>query len=354
MFVEAGLTSDLSRVPEEAAKLEALGYDGVASSETSHDSFLPLVLAAEHSTNLRLATSISIAFPRSPMITAYTSWDLQRFSKSRFSVGLGSQVKGHNQRRFSVPWSPPGPRLREYVLALKAIWNTWATGDKLDFRGEHYNFTLMTPAFSEQPIDHPNIPVLISAVGPIMCQVAGEVCDGLRIHSFTSPKYVSDVIMPNLEKGARKSGRSLKDFNLVGGGFAVMGDTDEEIQAAKREVARQISFYGSTRSYSRIFEIHGWPDLTGQLHELSLQGRWGEMAELISDDVLETYAVLGKPEDAAREIVKRYGDLCATISFRAIARKPGDYERVRRMVSAIKENPGGTAGRKPGHDIAGH
>ncbi len=336
MRVETAISPDLPTVAAEAQRLEALGYDGVLSAEVQHDPFFPLLIAAEHTQNLTLGTAVAIAFPRSPMMVAYLSWDLQGFSKGRFRLGLGSQVKGHNERRFSTAWTPPAPRLREYVLSLKAIWNTWANGDKLNFQGEHYNFTLMTPNFTPPPIDHPNIPVYISAVGPAMSRVAGEVCDGVRLHGFNTPKYLNDVILPNLEIGAKRAGRSLNDIDIVASNFAAIGDSDDQIRKGKQAVAAQISFYGSTRTYSGVFDVHGWGDLTTQLHEMSLQGRWGEMAELISDDVLEQFAVIGNPEDAAQTILKRYGDTCSTVTFGDPTRSPDGEDRTRRIIATLK------------------
>ena len=326
MRVETGLRSGLSNVVDSAQRAEALGYDGITTPETAHDPFLPLVIAAEH-TNLDLGTSVAIAFPRSPMVLAYLCWDLQAFSGGRLRLGLGTQVKGHNERRFSVPWSPPAPRMREYVGGLKAIWNSWATGERLNFQGEHYRFTLMNPLFAPEPIDNPNVPVYVSAVGPVMCQVAGEICDGLRMHSFNTPKYVQDVILPNLEKGAKKAGRSLQDLDLVCAGFTIVGESDDEIRAAKRGVASQIAFYGSTRTYQSVFDVHGWGDKTAQLHELSLQGGWDKMGDLITDEMLEDFAVVGNVEDAAREVVKRYGSFCSTVSFTPPASIPDDRKK---------------------------
>jgi probable F420-dependent oxidoreductase len=335
MRVETGIAPEIATAAEQAQRAEALGYDGVITPETTHDPFFPLLMAAEHTERISIGTGVAISFPRSPMVVANIAWDLQGYSGGRFKLGLGSQVKGHNQRRFSVEWTPPGPRMREYVLALKAIWHTWATGDKLDFQGEHYNFTLMTPNFTPPPIEHPDIPVYISAVGPVMCRVAGEVCDGLRMHGFLTPKYMTDVILPNVEKGLAKTGRTWKDFDLVGGGFAAIGDTDEEIRKAKQQIATQISFYGSTRTYQGVFDVHGWGDLTSKLHEMSLAGEWGAMSEVISDDVLETFAVVGKPEDAATEIVKRYGEYCGSVGFGMPTPNADEEDRARRIIDGL-------------------
>ena len=338
MRVETGIAPEISTAAEQAQRAEALGYDGVMTPETTHDPFFPLVVAAEHTERIRLGTGVAISFPRSPMVVANIGWDLQGYSGGRFQLGLGSQVKGHNERRFSTAWTPPAPRMREYVLALKAIWHTWATGDRLNFQGEHYNFTLMTPNFTPPPIDNPDIPVYISAVGPAMCRVAGDVCDGLRLHGFLTPKYLKDVILPNVEKGLERSGRTLQDFDLVGGGFIASGDSDEEIRNAKQRVATQISFYGSTRTYQGVFDVHGWGDLTSKLHEMSLQGQWGAMSEEISDEVLEAFAAIGKPEDAADEVIKRFGDYCKTVSFGMPTPNSDEEQRAQRIIARLHES----------------
>ena len=335
MRVETGIAPNLATAVDEAQRAEALGYDGIITPETIHDPFFPLVVAAEHTERIHLGTGVAISFPRSPMVTANIAWDLQDYSNGRFRLGLGSQVKGHNERRFSVPWSPPGPRMREYVLALKAIWHTWATGERLNFQGEHYNFTLMTPNFTPPPIDNPDIPVYVSAVGPVMSRVAGEICDGLRLHGFLTTKYLTDVILPNVEKGLASSGRTLKDFDLVGGGFIAIGDSDAEIRKAKQQVATQISFYGSTRTYQGVFDVHGWSDMSATLHEMSLRGEWGAMAEEISDEVLETFATIGKPEDAAVEVAKRFGDYCKTVSFGMPTPNSKEEDRARRIIDGL-------------------
>jgi probable F420-dependent oxidoreductase len=315
MRVETGLPHLGSQVIEAARQAEAAGYDAVVSFETSHDPFLPLVLAAEHTQNVKLRTGLAISFPRSPMVVANVAWDLQGYSGGRFQLGLGTQVKGHNERRFSVPWSPPAPRMREYVLALRAIWNTWATGAPLKFMGEHYTFTLMTPNFSPERIAHPDIPIYVSALGPGMARVAGEVCDGLLIHPMCSYRYITEIILPAVEQGARKAGRRLEDIELLWSGFTATGDTEEELLVAKRSVARSISFYGSTRTYAAALELHGWKGLNLQLHELSLAGKWHEMTGLVTDEMVETLAETGTQEEVARKIRTRYGPICSAVMW---------------------------------------
>jgi len=332
MRVETILSPLATASIEGAQRAEALGYDSVVSFETSHDPFLPLVLAAEHTRRLRVRTGLAISFPRSPMVVANAAWDLQGYSKGRFELGLGTQVKGHNERRFSVPWSAPAPRMREYVQALRAIWRTWSSGEPLRFEGEHYQFTLMTPMFTPEPIEKPEIPVLVSALGPGMARVAGETCDGLLLHPMCSYKYVTEVILPALEQGALRAGRSLADCPLYWGGFTACGDSEAELRNARQLVARQISFYGSTRTYKEALAIHGHADLCEKLHALSVRGRWAEMVELVPDDLVDALSESGTQEEVAHKLHKRWADLCSAVTW-----NPGpDPERTRGVLKILQ------------------
>jgi probable F420-dependent oxidoreductase len=289
--------------------VEAIGYDCLWSAETQHDPYLPLAVAATVTSRMKLGTSIAVAFPRSPMITAHIAWDLQKASEGRFLLGLGSQVKGHNERRFSVKYESPGPKMREIVQALRAIWDCWQHGTKLDFKGQFYRFDLMTPFFNPGPIPHPNIPVYIAGVNEYMCRVAGEVCDGLHVHPFNSVKYLRDSVHPWVEQGLRKSGRARRDFTYVTSTFVVVGDTEQELAAARQSVKQQIAFYGSTRTYEPVLAAHGWQDLTVRLHRKSVEGDWKGMADLITDEMVDTYAVTGTYADIGRKIKERYTGL---------------------------------------------
>ncbi len=338
MKVETGImTGNLREVPAAARKAEERGYDGFVVPQTSHDPFLPLVLAAEHTERVELGTAVAIAFPRSPMITAYEAWDLQAMSKGRLLLGLGTQVKGHIERRFSVPWTAPGPRLREYILALRAIWDCWQNGTKLDFRGEHYTFTLMTPFFNPGPIEHPHVRIYVSALNPYICRLAGELCDGIRLHAFNTPKYFRDVILPNLEAGAKKAGRSLADIDISGGNFIIAGDTEEEIERGKQDTRRQVSFYGSTRTYKSVMDAHGWGDTALKLHRMSSEGLWTEMAEEITDEMLEEFAVIGTYDEIVDKIKERWGWVVNRVGFTMPVRGPADEERLRAMIRALQE-----------------
>jgi probable F420-dependent oxidoreductase len=337
MKVGTGIPNILAEVPAAARQAEALGYDEIASSETQHDPFLPLALAAEHTERVGLTTSVAIAFPRSPMIVANMSWDLQLYSKGRFILGLGTQVKGHNERRFSVKWSPPGPRMREYILALRAIWDSWQNGTRLNFEGEHYTFTLMTPFFNPGPIEHPNIPIHIAGVNPFMCRLAGEVADGLRMHGFNTPKYIKEVVLPAVEEGLRRSGRSRKDIEISGGGFIITGKDQAELEKNIQAAKRQISFYGSTRTYMPVFDVHGWSETGMRLHRLSLEGKWDIMPDEITDEMLEEFAVIGTHDDIIPRIKTRFGGIVDRIGFSIPVRTPEDAERLKHMIQELRE-----------------
>jgi probable F420-dependent oxidoreductase len=306
-LIETGVpVDDLWRVPAAARRVEALGYASVLAPETNRDPFLPLALAAEHTTRIGLTTSVAIAFPRAPMVVAQVAWDLQRFSKGRFMLGIGSQVRKHNEERFSVKWSAPVPRMREYIQTLRAIWDSWQNGSKPAFTGAHYRYTYTTPFFNPGPIEHPRVPVAISAVNPAMCRLAGEVCDGVRLHNFCTRRYLDDVIVPNIERGAAKAGRQLADIELSGGGFIATGPTDEAVRKQFDNIRRQVSFYGSTPSYFGVLESHGWGDLGAELNRLSRLGKWQEMAAAVPDEVVHAFAAVGRYDQIVARIRERF------------------------------------------------
>jgi probable F420-dependent oxidoreductase len=303
------LTHDLKSIPDYARKVEALGFDCLWSSETQHDPYLPLAVAATVTERIKLGTAIAVAFPRSPMITAHIAWDIQKASNGRMILGLGSQVKGHNERRFSVKFESPGPKLREQVLALRAIWDCWQNGTKLNFKGEFYRHDLMTPFFNPGPIEHPKIPIMISGVNEFMCRVAGEVCDGLHVHPFNSPKYLREYVQPWVEEGMAKSGRRRQDFTYATSSFVVVGDTGEELAKNTLAVKQQIAFYASTRTYMPVLAAHGWESLTLALHRKSVEGDWKGMADLITDEMVDTYAVTGTYATIGKKLKERYAGL---------------------------------------------
>jgi probable F420-dependent oxidoreductase len=304
------MSFDLREIPAYARRAEELGVGALWSAETKHDPFMPLAVAAANTTRVQLGTAIAVAFPRSPMIMAHTAWDLQKVSGGRFVLGLGTQVKAHNERRFSLKWEPPGPRLREVILALRAIWDAWQHGTPLNFRGQSYRFDLMTPFFSPGPIDHPRIPVYIAAVNPYMARMAGEICDGLHVHSFHSPKYLREVMHPAVEEGLRASERTRKDFTFRASTMVVLGDTEEELERNRQAVKQQIAFYASTRTYQAVLAVHGLDHLVPQLHAKSLAGDWTGMANLISDETLDHFAVTATWETVGARLRERYAAIC--------------------------------------------
>ena len=306
-LVEAGLpVDDLWRVPAAARRLEALGYSSLIAPETTHDPFLPLAIAAEHTTHTGLGTSVAIAFPRAPMVVAQIAWDLQRFSKGRFGLGIGSQVRKHNEERFSIHWTAPVPRMREYILTLRAIWDSWQHGTKPAFVGEHYRYTYTTPFFNAGPIEHPQVPVAVSAVNPAMCRLAGELCEGVRLHNFCTRKYLDEVILPNIARGATKAGRAPSSIELSGGGFIATGPTDETVQKQFEGIRRQLSFYGSTPSYFGVLEAHGWGELGERLNKLSRVGKWQEMATAVPDEIVHAFAAVGRYDQIVPRIRERF------------------------------------------------
>jgi probable F420-dependent oxidoreductase len=318
MKIDGGvMTASLEDAGPRARELEDLGYDGILTAETAHDPFLPLVAAAQATQRIELGTGIAVAFARTPMLTAYTANDLQRASRGRFILGLGSQIKPHIEKRFSMPWSHPAARMREYILALRAIWAAWNDGAPLDFRGEHYRHTLMTPFFSPEPNPFGAPKVFLAAVGEKMTEAAGEVADGIIIHGFTTERYVREVTLPAIERGLARAGRERSSFEVSGPLFVVTGATEEELAAARRGTQQQIAFYGSTPAYRGVLELHGWGDLQTELNSLSKQGEWAKMGDLIDDEILTTFAVVGEPEQIGAELRRRYGGVVDRLSFYA-------------------------------------
>ena len=334
MKVDGGINAELSQTAATARDAEAAGYDGVWVAETAHDPFMPMAIAAEHTERLELGTGIAVAFARNPMNLANVADDLQRFSEGRFILGLGSQIKPHITKRFSMEWSHPAARMRELVQAMHAIWDTWQDGTTLDFRGDFYTHTLMTPFFDPGPNPHGRPKVFLAAVGELMTEVVGEVCDGLLCHAFTTEAYLREVTIPALERGAAKSGRKLDDIEISGPAFVVTGTTEEEMAAAAVGVRKQIAFYGSTPAYRGVLERHGWGELQTELNGLSKQGQWDQMGTLIDDDILDTFAIVAEPEQIAPRMKERYGDVVDRVSFYIPHRS--DPERWEQVMADLK------------------
>ena len=298
--------------PVEAAELskkaEEYGFDCFWVNETKHDPFVQLSLAAQSTRRISLGTSIALAFTRSPTTLAYTAWDLQSLSDGRLILGLGSQVKGHIERRFGMKWDAPAPKMRDEVLAMKAVWESWQEGKTLGYHGRYFRLDLMTPFFSPGPVEHPEIPIYVAGVNPGMCRVAGEVAEGLHVHPLHTVRYLTEVVRPALEAGAAKAGRKGRAA-AAASVFAAVGETREEIRNVREAYREQISFYASTRSYRRVMELHGWGDVCDRLHGLSTKGDWGRMPSEVTDDILNEFVVEGTWDDIGVAVKGRYENL---------------------------------------------
>lgn len=320
MLVDVGLSRDsnLAGARALAETFERVGYNAMWTAESDHDPFLPLAVAADHTQRIELGTSIAVAFARSPMTLANVGWDLQEFSRGRFLLGLGTQIEAHITRRFSMPWTRPARRMRELVLAVRAIWDSWLNGTKLDFRGEFFTHTLMTPFFtpSNATIAEVGVPkIFLAGVGPQMTEIAGEVCDGFICHGFTTERYLREVTLPALARGRGAVGKTLAGFEIVGPSFVVTGTSDEEIAAATAKTRQQLGFYASTPAYRGVLAHHGWEALGEELHQRTVAGEWATLGESIDDDVLNTFAVVGHLDTVADRLHDRYGDVVTRVRF---------------------------------------
>jgi probable F420-dependent oxidoreductase len=291
-----------------ARELEELGFDGLMIAEIDNDPFQSMIIAAHETSTIELRTGIAVALARSPMTLANSCHDLQAWSEGRFSLGIGSQIKPHITRRFSMPWHGPAAQMREYIEALHAIWDCWYEGKPLDYRGEYYQHTLMTPEFTPANTEFGRPPVLMAAVGPLMLKTACAVADGLIVHSFCTEKHFKEVMLPLLEQELANNGRSLDDFIIQFPVFTAMGMNEEEVEAAKRAIKYRIGFYGSTPAYKTVLDTHGWGDLQPRLNRMTKEGLWDQLPDQISDEVLETFAVVGEPLQATRALADRFGN----------------------------------------------
>jgi probable F420-dependent oxidoreductase len=316
-----------------AAKAEEFGFDCFWVNETKHDPFVQLALAVGSTSRIELGTSIALAFTRSPTTLAYTAWDLQSTSRGRLILGLGSQVKGHIERRFGMKWEPPAPKMKDVVLALKSVWGSWQSGGKLDYRGRFFHLDLMTPFFNPGPIDHPTIPVYIAAVNERMCNVAGMVADGIHVHPFHTVKYLQEVVRPAVAEGASKASRKQEDITVAASVFAAVGENRSELDAVREAMRQQIAFYASTRSYRRVLDLHGWGDVGERLHALSVNGEWKAMGEEVTDEMLDEIVVQGGWSEIGGLVRKRYGGLADRV--RMYLPFDGD-EKWRTLVSGFR------------------
>jgi probable F420-dependent oxidoreductase len=338
MRVSIGLpVADWQACAAAARQAEDDGADAVTASELKHDPFTPLAFAALATRRVALVPSVAIAFPRSPMVVANHAWDLNRHSGGRFVVGLGSQVKAHNERRFSTPWIAPAARLGEYVEALRAIFRCWETGEKLNYQGRYYNFSLMTPEFSPGPQGLRLPPVAIAAVGPLMLKTAARVADSVRLHSFATRAYLEQVVRPMLAQTLEAAGKSFENFEISGGGFVATGPDAAAVREAAEKVRYRVAFYGSTPAYRGVFDLHGVGDLGVRLNEMSRQGRWNEMAAQIPDDVLDLFVARATYDELPDAIARRYGGIVDTVS---IDFAPGTSAATRQAtIRAIQQIP---------------
>jgi probable F420-dependent oxidoreductase len=328
------LGADLDMAPLAIAELEQRGYDAAFSAEINNDPFFPLVLAAEHSQNIALTTSISVAFARNPMTMANLAWDLNQYSKGRFTVGLGSQIKPHITRRFSMPWSKPAARMREFILAMHAIWACWETGEKLEFNGEFYQHNRRTPMFTPSRKDYGAPGVNLAAVGPLMTEVAAEVANGVIAHGFTNVKYLQEVTLPAVQRGLEKSGRKREDFDISIPVMVVTGGSEEAFQQSRLAIQNQLGFYASTPAYRPVLDVHGWGELQTEANQLTREGRWQDMGALITDDILNTFAVVSEDIEQVPALLKeRYGDLADTWMCTV---ETGDPDLQQQLVRAVQ------------------
>ncbi|MEM9254078.1 MAG: TIGR03617 family F420-dependent LLM class oxidoreductase [Pseudomonadota bacterium] len=334
MNVSGMLGADLSTAPLAIATLEQRGYDAAFSAEINNDPFFPLLLAAEHSNRIGLTTAISVAFARNPMTVANLAWDLNHYSSGRFTIGLGSQIKPHITRRFSMPWSKPAARMREYIQAMRAIWACWDQGEPLQFEGEFYQHTLMTPMFTPGNREFGAPGVNLAAVGPLMTEVAAEVADGMIAHGFTTPEYLRRETLPAIERGLTKSGRDRSELDISAPVFVVTGADEHAFTASKQAVLNQIAFYASTPAYRAVLDLHGWGDLQTECHKLTRENRWDDLAGLVDDKVLNTFAIVTEDvAEVAPMLKERYGGLIDTWMCTV---ETGDNELQRELVTAVQ------------------
>src|SRR5258708_5767922 len=334
----AAASLDITAVAEDARLAEALGYDGLVAEETKDDPFIVLALAAQATTRISLATTVAIAFPRSPTVTAMTAWTLQKLARGRFTLGLGSQVKGHIERRYGMRWSAPGPWLREYVGAVRAVWDCWQHGTKLDYETEHYRLNLMVPLFAPAPIEHYPIPIHLAAVNPYMCQVAGEVADGIRAHPVATRDYIAEVMLPAAQKGAAKAGRDFAEFALCVKPLVATAPDQVALDERIRDTRARIAFYASTPAYLAAFETQGYGDVARTLQSYSREQRWEEMPAFISDEMLDAYVTIGTYNEIAGKLRARYGGVATHVEFAIPVVGETDRDKLRGLIADLRQS----------------
>lgn len=338
-FHENPVWPDTAGITAAARKVEELGFDGILVPEAGgHDPFFPLLLAAHETKRVSLRTGIAVAFPRSPLVMAQIAWDLQRFSNGRFELGLGTQVKGQNERRYATPWTaPPGPRLRDYILCMKAMFDTFQNGEHPRFfTGKHYQFNLMPHFFNPGPIEHPHIPIYIAAVNPYMCRLAGALCDGIFPHPICTAQYLREVMLPAIEAGARKAGRQASDVKILVSPMIVTGRDAAEIKRKTVYLKQRLGFYASTRSYHAPLALHGFLEVGQQLFRLSMEGKWREMVDLVSDEMLDTFATVSSFEELGPKLKARWSGLASVMHLDLPPDLREDEAAVRGLLASLR------------------
>jgi probable F420-dependent oxidoreductase len=330
------LVHDLGQMPALARFADDNGFDGIWTFETAHEPFLPLVLAAEHSRRLTLGTSIAVAFARSPAILAYLAWDLARFSKGRFILGLGTQVRGHNERRFGVKWENPVAKMHEMILAVRAFWDCWQNRTRLDFRGEYFKLNLMTPFFSPEPHEHHRIPIFVAGVNRRMCQLAGELCEGFHAHPLHTARYLRERVIPNIEAGLSKGGRQRRSIEISSSIFVIPTDGQQQADRYEQEIRQQIAFYASTPPYRPVFDLEGWGDVADKLKAMAARGRWDEMKSLITDEMLDRFVLRGTWADLPEKVLRKYDGLLDRVSYYFPIVPGEDEESWRKTINGFK------------------
>lgn len=332
------VVDNLRDMADPARRIEEMGFSTLCVSERKHDPFMQLAVAAVNTDRIKLTTEIALAFPRNPMVLAYTAWDLQNASKGRFILGLGTQVKAHNERRFSLKWERPGPKLREYIMAIRAIWDCFQDGKTLDFDGEFFKFSLMTPMFNPGPIQFPRPPIYVGAVNPWNCRMAGELADGFHCHGFHTAKTLKANVIDNIDIGLQRAGRQRSDFNITAPVMAIMGSNAKEIDAMRERVREMIAFYGATSYYKDMFDAHQWGDTFTRLLEKSRNNQWDKMASEITDEMLAEFAVEGVYEDIPTLLQQKYGNMLDEVLIYFGEPEKGDPTIWKRLVRAFEES----------------
>ena len=338
-FHEKPVWPGIDGIAAAARQAEALGFDGVLVPEAGgHDPFFPLLIAAANTARVTLRTGVAVAFPRSPLVMAQIAWDLQGFSNGRFELGLGTQVKGQNERRYAAPWTAaPGPRLREYLRCMQAMLHTFQNGDKPRyFEGKHYTFTLMPEFFNPGPLAHPHIPIQLAAVNPLMCRIAGELCDGIFPHPICTVKFMREKMQAEVEAGARKTGRGLSGFETLISPMIATGRDAAEVERKKIFLKQRLGFYASTRSYHGPLELHGYLEVGQALFRLSMEGKWREMIALVSDQMLDDFATVATCDELGAKLKERWGGVATILHLDLPPEVREDEKSVRKIIDALR------------------